>query len=431
VRQLLLEEHVDPSHANPAGQSALHIAAWWGHLDCLELLLQHGASWNARNSLTGATPLHCCLQSGKAKLVKTRYLACIERLLQAGADPDAKDDLGRTPLDYMEEDDMDRRDVLQLFESMKHANSPFRDLIIALHQNEEEGKDSMEAVKQQWMELTADDGVMGIIDSTDYQEGMQQLHSLLCDEMVTFVEAWIEQVEKVDLDDEEAAATIINHAFYSQRLTWILEMLMQTSKDASDAEEQSSDISSAMQLSRKKCLDLLGMALLHRYGHVHKKVGESLLDEDDALSNFAQFATLLAQFHNDESSLAAGEGTDATTAIAANNTAIENAWMTIARRNYFSLAKLWRDQLGIDPIPVVNGQGMSVLQFAARSGHVHLVQWLLESPDNDDENSKRKMEWLLQQDTQGQTALSAAQVNQNNEVVQVLQDFIDKKANSL
>jgi ankyrin repeat protein len=31
VRQLIQEERVDPSHANRVGQTALHIAALWGH----------------------------------------------------------------------------------------------------------------------------------------------------------------------------------------------------------------------------------------------------------------------------------------------------------------------------------------------------------------------------------------------------------------
>ncbi|KAL3921229.1 MAG: hypothetical protein SGARI_006733, partial [Bacillariaceae sp.] len=217
VRRLLVEDHVDPSHANPAGQSALHIAAWWGHVDCMDLLLQHGANLHAKNSLTGATPLHCVLQSGKSKAVKERYLACIEKLLHTGADPNAKDDMGRTPLEYVDENDEMRNEVLRIFESMKHANSPFRDLLHALYQKEE---NALEAVQKQWLDLTSDDGVMGEKDSTDYEEGMQQLQSLLCSKMTALVEEWIDRVGKVDDDDSgEESATEIDHAFYSERLT--------------------------------------------------------------------------------------------------------------------------------------------------------------------------------------------------------------------
>ena len=417
VRRLLVEDHVDPSHANPAGQSALHIAAWWGHVDCLDVLLQHGANLHAKNTLTGATPLHCVLQSGKSKAVKERYLACIEKLLQAGADPDAKDDLGRTPLEYLEENEMDREEVIQIFESMKHVNSQFRDLLHALYQKE---ANALEEVQQQWLDLTTDDGVMGEKDSTNYEEGMQQLQSLLCNEMTALMEEWIDRVDKInDEDSGETSATDIDHAFYAQRLTWIWERLVETSKESSNGNTKT-----RIQSARKTCLDLLGTAFLHRYGRVHKQAtcGESLLLEDDIMSDWSQVATLLAECGK----ISSTEDMESTKDVTSSSDTIEQAWMTIARRNYFALAKLWRDQLYIDPISVVNGQGMSVLQFAARSGHVHLVQWLLEIPENDDDASKRLLQWVQQSDKQGNTALSAAQVNQNHEVALVLQDFIDR-----
>jgi hypothetical protein len=40
VVQELLEEGIDPCHANIVAQSASHIAAWWARADILELLLQ-------------------------------------------------------------------------------------------------------------------------------------------------------------------------------------------------------------------------------------------------------------------------------------------------------------------------------------------------------------------------------------------------------
>ena len=417
VRRLLVEEHVDASHANPAGQSALHIAAWWGHVDCLDLLLRHGANLHAKNSLAGATPLHCVLQSGKSKSVKERYLACIEKLLQAGADANAKDDMGRTPLEYLDENEENRKEVLQLFETMKHANSPFRDLLHALYQKDE---NALEAVQQQWLDLTSDDGVMGEKDSTDYEEGMQQLQSLLFSEMTALLEEWIERVgERDDEDSGENVVDQIDHSFYAQRLTWMWKRLEETYKESND-----DGTNASVQSAGKKCLDLIGMALLHRYGHVHKKATceESLLREDDAMLEWSQVATLLAQTNT----MSAREDIDSRSESSIGNNSIEQAWMTIARRNYFALAKLWRDQLHVDPVSVVNGQGMSALQFAARSGHVHLVQWLLESPSNDAEASKRLLSWVQQKDKQGLTPLAAAQVNQNDEVAQVLQEFIGK-----
>jgi Ankyrin repeat len=71
---------------------------------------------DASNMLTGATPLHCCLQHKtlshgtinakmQSKRSKTNRMACVRLLVQAGADWNAPDMEGRTPLDYYDEDD--------------------------------------------------------------------------------------------------------------------------------------------------------------------------------------------------------------------------------------------------------------------------------------------------------------------------------------
>ena len=67
----------------------LHLAAREGHVDCIELLLKHGAMVNAINE-GKQTPLHECAFKGKEQAVKV--------LLIKGADPHAKNGMGRTPL---------------------------------------------------------------------------------------------------------------------------------------------------------------------------------------------------------------------------------------------------------------------------------------------------------------------------------------------
>jgi ankyrin repeat protein len=149
VNQLIQTEGVDPCYSNPVGQSALHIAAGWGHVECLSLLLKHlkvtatstdsrnsvvQNAINAKNTLTGATPLHCCLQKNYSKATNTtntiesssdhngssdshkndsnegpddprvhRRLACVHLLIEAGADLEIKDMHGKTPVDYWKE----------------------------------------------------------------------------------------------------------------------------------------------------------------------------------------------------------------------------------------------------------------------------------------------------------------------------------------
>jgi ankyrin repeat protein len=110
VQHLIEEGGVDPSYSNPMKQSALHIAARYGHVQCLEYLLQRIPSEqrvvavNAKNRLSGATPLHCCLQrtvkGDSDEELRSRLMAGVLLLVQAGADMSIPDLTGKTPLDY-------------------------------------------------------------------------------------------------------------------------------------------------------------------------------------------------------------------------------------------------------------------------------------------------------------------------------------------
>lgn len=60
----------------------------------VDLLLRHSASTSTSDS-TGLTPLHWAVVKGNK--------VCIRRLVEAGADLDAKDDAGKTPRDMAEE----------------------------------------------------------------------------------------------------------------------------------------------------------------------------------------------------------------------------------------------------------------------------------------------------------------------------------------
>ena len=90
--QRCISEGVNPSFATGAGQTALHIAAMWGHLDALNALIAAGADLNAQNCIRndyqsdcnwGGTPLHVAANSNKAPLSRRYY--CAQRLIEAGA----------------------------------------------------------------------------------------------------------------------------------------------------------------------------------------------------------------------------------------------------------------------------------------------------------------------------------------------------------
>lgn len=100
IRTLISEHQVDASHANAVGQSALHIASLWGHLESVQALIELGANVNAKNTMTGASPLHMVAQSRKGLMndIEAR-IRIVESLAAAGAKKDQLDNLGNLPVD--------------------------------------------------------------------------------------------------------------------------------------------------------------------------------------------------------------------------------------------------------------------------------------------------------------------------------------------
>lgn len=91
---MLAEIERDPSllqaHSND-GWTPLHLAAFFGHPDLANALLDRGASVNARSTnAMKNTPLHAAAAGGKTELVQL--------LLHRGADPNARQEGGFTAL---------------------------------------------------------------------------------------------------------------------------------------------------------------------------------------------------------------------------------------------------------------------------------------------------------------------------------------------
>src|SRR5262245_1988814 len=100
----LLQDAALVSSRDAAGNTPLILAALYGNLETVELLLKHGADPNAAN-LAGVTPLlRAATDAGK-----------VERLLAAGAKAEARSELGNTPL---------------LLAARKHGNAPGVKLLI-------------------------------------------------------------------------------------------------------------------------------------------------------------------------------------------------------------------------------------------------------------------------------------------------------------
>ncbi len=90
---LLLEHGADPDPVAPFVGTPLGAATQWDKLDCVAPLLRGGADPNARDATMGHTPLHNLGDSTAADAFEYA-----QTLVDAGADLEARDDRGYTPL---------------------------------------------------------------------------------------------------------------------------------------------------------------------------------------------------------------------------------------------------------------------------------------------------------------------------------------------
>lgn len=419
AKRILREHPSSNSHTNPMGQSALHIAAWWSHNRCVEVLLQSGADATVVNSF-GSTPLHECLQSNKVHRSingkRRRRIACVSLLLQAKADAHALDGSGRVPLEcFVVADDDDVADHAEIEELIfahdQAINNPLQTILQKLNSKE---STNLEEIDRLWFEL--------VVPNLD----LRSTCTLLSTELLSMTEAWIDQEENTSKD---------NH-YYLGCVTWVWSKLVEILPGIEYKVGDDESIPDLHYLDSvlQTTLNRLSIALFNRYEDLYKmkksslKESPYLLRDDVTLSSWTKLAILLVR-ERDDIIITNADGSSSSSKDWTDFDNIQQTWMTIARRDYFELAQLWWDRLKISPIGVVNRQGMTALQFAARSGHFRMVEWLISHPSQSNDR-KTVLQWIKHQDHRGHTALEAANANQHEEIVEFLQDYTNLTCNN-
>lgn len=114
VAVLYIENGANINHAGCHGGTALHWAAWCGRDKVVERLVREGAEINRKCIDFKATPLfwavHGAKNGGSDSVQDT--LACINILVEAGADKNIPNGNGKTILDLLNEEDAELKDQL-------------------------------------------------------------------------------------------------------------------------------------------------------------------------------------------------------------------------------------------------------------------------------------------------------------------------------
>eukprot|EP00731_Ephydatia_muelleri_P005259 Em0002g1435a len=92
IEALLAKGTTDVDGADFFGETALHWAAYRGHIAIMHSLLKHRANVNIRDNVSYRTPLHLASYDGHVEAMKV--------LLSGGADVNAQTKFGRTALHW-------------------------------------------------------------------------------------------------------------------------------------------------------------------------------------------------------------------------------------------------------------------------------------------------------------------------------------------
>ena len=359
IRGYVTQKGVPASHANGVGQSALHIAALWGHVECVQVLCELGANPNAANHLTGATPLIMALQSRKMDDDNSRARqAVVDVLLQYGADPSISDNYKRLPVDNIPADAPNRKILLNklqpkappLIEAIQAGDLATVQTLLA---------SSAEMAETEYRKRTT---VQFVVDRLVANEGAKDRSTDL-------------QILQALLDAGAVATVTVS---------------------AADALSMDDDDDESTEPPMVRLLEKIQKEL----GSSGQTAGTEMSDDCHV---WIQACQAMVNNNNNQ---------NGSTAPLLTPDQVSPFWHNAARRGNVKVLQVLHEHLGsLFGVNAKNRQGMTALHFAARSGQYATTDYLLSLPNVD----------ATLTDERGTTALQAASVNGHAEIVALLE----------
>mmetsp|Transcript_12394 Transcript_12394/g.23230 ORF Transcript_12394/g.23230 Transcript_12394/m.23230 type:complete len:404 (+) Transcript_12394:74-1285(+) len=369
IHNLINNQKVSPSHSNAVGQSALHIACLWGNKEAVHVLLIHGADVKAQNRITGATPLHSCVQS--SKVPPMNRVDCAKLLFEYGADAYMKDFYDMTPLDALNAEierchgELEGDYIDNMSQVLEEGGKKDLKMIPLVENHDLEGL--VDSFRNNHGD-SSDEGTNLDVDERDPRNGRTAL--------------WIaiDQLTKGEIQSMDQVSTLFK----------IITLLLEKGANPNaipDKELSLSKSSTTQMLESLSPIYVVCKALdreLVQYDDTDDYLAEQKID---ALKNIA--------------SLLKSCGATITPCLSILHDA--------ARRGHEGIIEYFVKVLGIDP-NTKGRQGLSPLHFAARSGKVNVVKLLLSFESIDP----------MIVDDRGKTPLDAAMANEKDVIVDLL-----------
>ncbi|KAL3908985.1 MAG: hypothetical protein SGILL_008271 [Bacillariaceae sp.] len=411
IWKLVKRNGVHPDHSNSAGQTALHVAALWGHVDCISLLVSNdvGANPNAKNRITGATPLHMAVQSKKIK-ESTRLNLVIDVLLEAGADKSLVDSFGQLPVELVCNETPGKEQILNklkvvvppppMFEAILQGDfTKMLSLFYAAHQSPHQLACQLYKDRTT-IQAIVDVMVTCVVDAFAPMEVWMEadLHALeillVCGAPPNVAVIGSKGGKNMfNLDDEEDNGDVwnipntapmvrlldsIQHVLCSRspQLRALIDSnnQFQTPGVSSSQTETALDLPPIVRLWLEAC-----QALQARHKRNTKSLSHIVYIQPSPILSWDE---------------------------------ISRYWHNAARRGHLLFLQSLHHYLpDVFDVNATNRQGMTALHFAARSGQTEVLRFLLSLPGVD----------VTKRDAIGKTALDAAMVNGHTAAVAQLQ----------